>query len=71
MTIAQGYCGLPLPLDPVELDVDGMEDSRGVRFFGKASLQPNGKWRCLADVWGNLCIVEATVTFGDVTPNEK
>jgi hypothetical protein len=44
------------------LDVDGRVDSKGVKFIGKASLQSNGMWRCLANVGGCLCIVEADIT---------
>jgi len=49
--------------EPDELDVDGMVDSKGVQFIGKAKRQPDGTWRCLANVGGAFCIVEVKVTF--------
>lgn len=60
-----GYCGLPIPFTPREIDVDGMTDERGgvyIEFYGKATLQPDGTWRCFANVGGALCIVEVNVT---------
>lgn len=52
---------------PIEVDVDGRVDSRGVQFFGNATLlRPEGEffiYRCLADVGGLLCVVEARVAF--------
>lgn len=49
---------------PDELDVDGMTDSSGVRFIGKARRGPAGTWTCLADVGGALCRVEVRITPG-------
>ncbi len=49
-------------LEPVEFDVDGHVDARGIEYIGKASLQFNGKWRCLANVGGALCVVEVKIT---------
>ena len=43
-----------------ELDLDG-HIVDGVRYIGKALLQPNGKWACLADVNGALCRVEVSI----------
>lgn len=54
-----GYCGLPLP--EVTLSIDGYVDDQGVEYWGKAVLQPNGKWHALANVHGNLCKVEVTI----------
>lgn len=50
-------------VEPDELDVDGKIDAKGVVFIGKASRQPDGTWRCLANVGGALCIVEVKITF--------
>lgn len=44
-----------------EIDLDGHVDAKGVRYIGKAARQPDGTWRCLADVAGCLCIVELRV----------
>ena len=48
---------------PDEVDVDGRIDSRGVEYIGTAKQQPDGTWRCLANVGGALCIVEVKITF--------
>lgn len=45
-----------------ELSLDGYVDARGIRYVGKATRQPNGKYACLADVNGSLCRVEVTLT---------
>lgn len=58
-----GYCGLPFEYKGEDVDVDNHVDERGIRYIGKAHLMPNGKWRCLADVGGALCLVEAKLTF--------
>jgi hypothetical protein len=50
-------------IEPDEVDVDGVVDARGVQFIGRAARQPDGTWRCLANVAGALCIVEVKVTF--------
>jgi hypothetical protein len=46
-----------------EIDVDGMLDRTDDRisYIGKATLQPNGKYRCLANVAGMLCLVEVSL----------
>lgn len=44
-----------------EVDVEGVVDSKGVQFIGKAKRQSDGTWRCLANVGGAMCIVEVTV----------
>lgn len=43
-----------------EIDVDGMADRNHpeISFIGKATLMTNGKWRCLANVSGMMCLVE-------------
>ena len=44
---------------PKEMNVDGMIDRGGrIRFLGKATRQPDGTWRCLAEVEGTFCVVE-------------
>jgi len=48
--------------NPREVDVDGMMDSKGVVFLGKATQQFDGTWRCLANVAGALCLVEVRIT---------
>jgi hypothetical protein len=44
-----------------ELDVDGTEVKEGVILMGKATRQPDGTWRCLANVFGSLCVVEISI----------
>lgn len=62
MTTAHGYCGSPFSFPPLEVDVDGRVDDRlGIQYFGKAGLQPDGTWRCLANVGGALCVVEVSI----------
>lgn len=61
---------MPLQVFPHELDVDGHVDDHGIRYLGKAVLQPSGAWLCLADVGGALCRVE--VRLGAVgRPNKE
>ncbi len=36
-----------------------------IYLIGKASLIPDGTWRCLANVGGALCLVEVKLTFQD------
>lgn len=43
-----------------EVDIDGFIDLKGIKYIGKAQLQLNGLWRCLANV-GGACIVEAKI----------
>jgi hypothetical protein len=52
-----------MPPLPATMNVDGHIDRRGIRYLGTAHRQPNGKYICLADIDGNLCRVEATITF--------
>lgn len=47
---------------PHEVDVDEIVDERGIQYFGKAVLQEDGKFRCLAAVGGCLCLVEVRIT---------
>lgn len=57
---------------PVEFDVDGhigkykdrhTDRELDIRYIGKAAKQVDGTWRCLADINGFLCVVEAKLTF--------
>ena len=46
-----------------EVDVDGYVDERhGIQYLSKATKQPNGTWRRLANVDGRLCVVEVEIT---------
>ena len=48
--------------DATEIDVDGVVDeTTGIRYIGKATKTFGGRWRCLANVGGALCLVELTV----------
>lgn len=47
---------------PVEIDLDGHVDRKGVRYIGKAARQPDGLYICLADVAGCLCRVEVRIS---------
>ena len=47
---------------PEEIQVDGME-SNGVQLWGWATRQPDGTYRCYANVDGALCIVEVKITL--------
>ena len=46
----------------VARDVDGYVDDKGIEYIGKAYEMSDGTWRCLANVLGALCLVEASVT---------
>lgn len=67
MSISNGYCGMPLPFISTKVDVDGRYCENtlhgDVKLLGKASLQPDGKWRCLANVAGSLCLVQVSLRF--------
>jgi hypothetical protein len=54
---------LELKLYPEEIDVDGIVDERlNIQYIGKASQRNDGKWVCLAYVYGaGLCLVEVTI----------
>ncbi len=61
------YEQLGLPFNPAIIDLDGIEDPKykgQVRYIGKASLIFDNSYRCLANVGGALCVVEATITRG-------
>lgn len=58
------YCGLPFAYPPTQEDVDKRIDERlGIQYIGKATLQPDGTWRCLANVRGALCLVQVSLKF--------
>lgn len=45
-----------------ELNVDGIQDAHyPIWYIGKAYRQPDGTWRCLADVNGQLCLVQVSI----------
>ena len=56
-------CG-PFVQNPhTEVDVDGRVcATSGIEYIGKAHRQPDGTWRCLANVGGALCLVEVKIT---------
>jgi hypothetical protein len=49
-------------LDLAEIDLDGHVDTMGIRYFGNAVRQPNGKYVCLAIIDSALCWVEVKIT---------
>lgn len=53
-------------INPREVNVDGVMDDKGIVFLGKATQQFDGTWRCLANVYGTLCLVEVKVS---ITPD--
>ena len=53
--------------NPQRLNIDGIWDTKtGIMYIGKATQQYDGTWRCLANVYGSLCIVEANIRFDNV-----
>lgn len=57
------YMAAPPDVPRLEVDVDGqMDEKTGIQYIGKAILQSNGLFRCLANVGGALCVVEVRVT---------
>lgn len=72
--MATGYCGLPFSYPPTQIDVDKRidEESDGaISYIGNATLQPDGTWRCLANVGGALCLVEVKLRFDDSSAGPK
>ena len=51
-----------------EINVDGMKDAKHpeIEFWGKATKQIDGTWRCYANVGGNLCVVEVKPRLSEV-----
>jgi len=56
------------PFDgPQKVDLDGRwDDKTDVRYIGMATLQGDGKYRCLADVSGLLCVVVVNLSFTEL-----
>lgn len=54
-------CARPAAVASEEVDLDGHVDARGIRYIGKARRQPGGKYHCLANVHGCLCLVEVAI----------
>lgn len=49
------------------ISVDGLEDPEtGIQYWGIATKQPDGTWRCLANVNDHLCVVEVNIKFLEV-----
>ncbi len=47
------------------MNLDGVKDSKlPIWYIGEAAKQPDGTWRCLANVEGMLCVVEVTIRYG-------
>lgn len=58
---AYGQC---VPVLPDEVVVDGLVDSKGeftIEYWGVARRQPDGKYRCYANISGVLCAVEVGI----------
>lgn len=55
---------LPLPFYGETIDVDGITDPQcdSITYWGKATCVFDNVYRCYANVGGNLCIVEITVS---------
>ena len=52
----------PTELVTGEISVDDLVDEvRGIRYIGNAARQPDGTWRCLAEICGALCVVEVSL----------
>jgi hypothetical protein len=48
---------------PERIKVDGRRSPDGlIEYWGIATRQPNGRYHCLANVDGYLCIVEVSIT---------
>lgn len=58
---------------PINVDVDGLDDGKGMRCIGVATLSytdtdGNVFYTCLASVSGALCRVQIKITFGTPVP---
>lgn len=63
---------LELKLHPNDMvNLDGYVCPKGVRYLGNARKQNNGKYHCLANVGGALCLVELDITFNPLTEPVK
>ncbi len=61
-----------LPSEPPrQVSVDGMTSPDGqggiIEYIGNATEQPDGKFRCLANIHGTLSIVEVDLTFPETS----
>jgi len=54
-----------------EFDLDGHVDAKGVRYIGKAVLQPSGLYHVMAVVGGALCWVEVTIKHPGLSRIER
>lgn len=46
----------------VQVDINGVEDPKHhIKYIGKATQMEDGTWRCMANVEGNLCLVEVNI----------
>jgi hypothetical protein len=47
--------------------VDGMRDPKdeNIEYWGQATPGPDGRWRCYANVYGHLCVVEVSIRVTD------
>ena len=52
---------------PVKVAVDGLRDG-SVECIGDAFYNGRGRYKCLANVHGALCIIEVTITFNGDKP---
>ena len=43
------------------VDLDGREVKEGIVLIGRAALHDDGTYRCLANVFGALCLVEVSL----------
>jgi hypothetical protein len=48
---------------PDQVSVNGIKVKEGVELWGVATLQPNGKYACYANVCGHLCLTEIVIHF--------
>ena len=52
---------------PETVTVDGMYDPKHpeIQYWGKASRQADGRYKCYANVGGLLCVVEVSIRFSE------
>lgn len=55
-----------------EINVDGIKDQeRNIAYVGKATKMENGKWHCLANIDGELCLVEVVIKHTPISSEDK